>query len=156
MEPYGPAVLRVVCGVMFVAHGMQKLFGMFEGGGLSGTAAYFAALGLSPAYPLAVAVGLTEFVGGLMLVAGALTRYVTAALIAVMLGAIWSAHLSNGFFLNWANAPGRGHGVEYHMVIVAALLAIMLSGPGALSVDERRARSAEAYAYGRARLRGKL
>lgn len=156
MEPYGPAVLRVVCGVMFVAHGMQKLFGVFDGGGLSGTAAYFATLGLSPAYPLAVAVGLTEFVGGLMLVAGALTGYVTAALIAVMLGAIWSVHLSNGFFLNWANAPGRGHGVEYHMVTVAALLAVMLTGPGALSVDHRRARSAETYAAGRARLRYKL
>jgi putative oxidoreductase len=156
MEPYGPAVLRVVCGVMFVAHGMQKLFGMFDGGGLAGTAASFDSLGLSPGYPLAVAVGLTEFVGGLMLVAGALTRYVTVALIAVMLGAIWSLHLGNGFFLNWANIPGRGHGVEYDLVIVAALLAIMLSGPGALSVDYRRARSAEAYAYGRARLRNKL
>ena len=156
MEPYGPVVLRVVCGVMFVAHGMQKLFGMFDGGGLAGTAAYLDSLGLSPGYPLAVAVGLTEFVGGLMLVAGVLTRYVTVALIAVMLGAIWSLHLGNGFFLNWANTPGRGHGVEYDLVIVAALLAIMLSGPGALSVDYRRARSAEAYAYGRARLRNKL
>ena len=107
---------------MFVAHGMQKLFGMFGGGGLQERLP-ISPRSASPPHIPSRSRGVTEFVGGLMLVAGALTRYVTAALIAVMLGAIWSAHLSNGFFLNWANAPGRGHGVEYHIVIVAALLA---------------------------------
>lgn len=156
MESYGPAVLRVMIGLMFVAHGAQKLFGMWGGGGLSGTAAYFEVLGLAPGFPLAVAVGVTEFAGGLMLMAGALTRYVTIALLVVLVGAVWNVHLANGFFLNWGLVPGRGHGIEFHLVSAGALLCLVLAGPGALSVDERRARSAAADAAGRARLRGKL
>src|SRR5688572_8555253 len=156
MESYGPAVLRAIVGGVFVAHGMQKLFGAFGGGGLSGTAAYFESLGLSPGLPLAVTVGVVEFGGGLLLVAGALTRYASLALVLVMLGAIWNVHLANGFFMNWGMTPGRGHGVEFNLVIVGALLALALTGPGAFSIDHRRARSAEADAAGRARLRGKL
>jgi putative oxidoreductase len=60
MDHFGPTVLRVVVGATFVAHGAQKLFGSWGGGGLAGTAASFDSLGLSPGYPLAVAVGLTE------------------------------------------------------------------------------------------------
>jgi putative oxidoreductase len=156
MASYGPVVLRVALGLVFAAHGMQKLFGAFGGGGLAGTAAYFDSLGLSPGFPLAVAVGVTEFGGGLLLIAGALTPYASLALCAVMLGAIWKVHLAHGFFLNWAVAPGRGHGVEFNVVLLAALLCLALTGPGAFSVDHRRARSAEADALGRARLRGKL
>lgn len=157
MESYGPAVLRLMVGAMFVAHGMQKLFGMFGGAGLSGTAGYFESIGLAPGYPLAVAVGAIEFGGGLLLMAGALTRYAATALIAVMAGAIWNVHLANGFFLNWAITAGRGHGMEYGLVIVAALVCLILAGPGALSVDHSRLRSAESDAAGRARLlRGKL
>jgi putative oxidoreductase len=156
MESYGPAVLRAIVGGVFVAHGMQKLFGAFGGGGLSGTAAYFESLGLSPGFPLAVTVGVVEFGGGLLLVAGALTRYVSLAVVLVMLGAIWKVHLANGFFMNWGMTPGRGHGVEFNLVIVGALLSLALTGPGAFSIDHRRARSAEADAAGRARLRGKL
>jgi putative oxidoreductase len=155
MESYGPAVLRLMVGAMFVAHGMQKLFGALGGGGLNGTAASFEAIGLSPGFPLAVVVGVTEFGGGLLLMAGALTRYVSVALIITMLGAMWNVHLAHGFFINWALTPGRGHGVEYNLVIIAALLCLTLSGPGAFSVDHTRVRSAEADARGRARLRGK-
>ena len=156
MESVGPVVLRVVMGVMFAAHGMQKLFGAFGGGGLGGTSAAFESLGLSPAYALATAVGIAEFGGGLLLIAGALTRYVSAALVIVMLGAIWKVHLANGFFLNWEMTPGRGHGVEYNLVIIAALLCLALTGPGEFSVDHWRARAAEGHAAARARLRGKL
>jgi putative oxidoreductase len=155
MEFYGPAILRVMVGAMFVGHGTQKLFGLFDGGGLAGTATYFDSIGLSPGFPLAVAVGVTEFGGGLMLMAGALTGYASVALIAVMLGAIWNVHLSNGFFMNWAVTPGRGHGIEYSLVVIAALLSLCLTGPGAHSIDHWRRRSAEAHAAGRARLRGK-
>jgi putative oxidoreductase len=155
MEFYGPAVLRVMVGAMFVGHGMQKLFGLFGGGGLPGTAAYFDSLGLSPGYPLAVAVGISEFGGGLLLMAGALTGVASIVLIMVMLGAIWNVHIANAFFMNWAMTPGRGHGVEYSLVIIASLVCILLTGPGALSIDHWRRRSAEANAAGRARLRGK-
>ena len=156
MERYGLAVLRLVVGATFAAHGAQKLFGIWGGAGLAGTAAYFDSIGLSPGFPLAVAVGLTEFAGGLLLVIGALTRYASTALILTMIGAIWNLHLQNGFFLNWAITPGRGHGVEYNLVLVAALLCLAMSGPGVFSVEHRRARWAESDAAGRARLMRKL
>jgi len=156
MDRYGPAVLRLVVGATFIAHGAQKLFGVWGGSGLAGTAASFDGLGLSPGYPLAVAVALTETLGGLLIMAGALTQYAAAALIVTMLGAIWNVHLANGFFMNWALTPGQGHGVEYNVVLIAALVCLIFTGPGALSVEHRRARSAESYAAGRARLLRKL
>ena len=155
MERYGLAMLRLMVGVIFVAHGAQHLFGVWGGPGLTGTAASFDSIGLSPGFPLAVAVGVIEFGGGLLLMAGALTPYVGVALIVVMLGAMWKVHLANGFFINWAMTPGVGHGVEYNLMLIAALLCLTLTGPGALSIDHRRERWAESHAAGRARLRGK-
>jgi putative oxidoreductase len=153
MQPYGPAVLRVAIGAVFVAHGGQKLFGIWGGGGLAATSSFFEQLGLTPSYPLAIIVGLVEFAGGLMLIAGAATLYVALALAVNMVVATWKVHLANGFFLNWNMVPGQGHGYEFNLALLGALVSLMLTGPGALSVDGRRARSAEAEAYGRARLR---
>lgn len=153
MHAYGLAVLRLTLAAIFVAHGAQKLFGLWGGAGLAGTAARFEQLGLAPGDPLAILVGGIEFGAGLMLGVGALTLVASAALAATVGVAIWKVHAVNGFFLNWANTPGQGHGYEYSLLIVGALVALMLGGPGALSVDGRRARSAEAEAAGRARLR---
>ena len=152
MQPYGPAVLRLVVGAVFVAHGAQKLFGLWGGGGVAGTAAFFAQLGLTPAYSLAVAVAIVEFGGGLLLIAGALTFFVALALALDMAVATWKVHLANGFFINWALAPGRGHGYEFNLTLIGALTALMLTGPGVFSIDGWRARSAESEAYGRARV----
>jgi putative oxidoreductase len=145
MQPYGPAVLRLVIGAIFVAHGAQKLFGIWGGGGIEGTTAFFTQLGLGPAMPLAILVGVVEFAGGLMLVGGALTLVACAALAIDMLVAIFTVHLAGGFFL-----PA---GYEFNLALVGALVSLMLTGPGALSIDGQRARSAEAEAAGRARLR---
>lgn len=145
MQPYGPAVLRLAIGLVFVAHGAQKLFGIWGGGGLSETAGFLAQLGLTPAYPLAVLVGLMEFGGGLLLLLGALTLYASLGLVVTMLVAIWRVHLPAGFFLP--------NGYEFNFALIGALVSLMLTGPGALSIDGQRARSAEAEAYGRARLR---
>jgi putative oxidoreductase len=153
MQPYGPAILRLAVGAVFIGHGAQKLFGVWGGGGPAGTAAFFSQLGLSPAYPLALLVGSVELLGGVLLVLGAFT-VLTALALAIKMGvALWKAHLQSGFFLNWGMTPGQGQGYEFHLVIIAALAALMLTGAGAFSVDGRRARSAEAEAYGRARLR---
>jgi uncharacterized membrane protein YphA (DoxX/SURF4 family) len=62
-------------------------------------------------------------------------------------------HFRNGFFLNWTLTPGRGHGMEYNLVLIGALLCLMLTGPGALSVDELQSHSAASRAAGRARAR---
>lgn len=153
MHAMGPTVLRAAVGTVFVAHGAQKLFGVWGGGGPSGTAAFFAQLGLGPAYPLALFIGLIELLGGLFLIAGAFTMVSAALLAANMLVAVWKVHVANGFFLNWTNAPGQGHGYEFNLVLLAALAALMLSGPGALSVDGHRLRSAESLAAGKARVK---
>ena len=145
MQPYGPAVLRLVIGVIFFAHGAQKLFGVWGGGGIEGTTAFFTQLGLSPAMPLAIIVGVVEFAGGLLLSGGALTPFACLALTINMLVAVWKVHLAGGFFL-----PA---GYEFNLALMAALVSLMLTGPGALSIDGQRARSAEAEAAGRARLR---
>lgn len=153
MQPYGPAVLRLSIGSVFLAHGAQKLFGVWGGGGLGGTASFFAQLGLTPALLLAVLVGCLELAGGLLLAAGAFTRIAALVLTVDMAVAVWKVHLVNGFFLNWNMVPGRGHGVEFNLALAGALVALALTGPGALSVDGWRARSAETRAYGRARIR---
>ena len=150
---YGPAVLRLALGAVFTAHGGQKLFGLWGGGGLSGTAAYFAQLGLEPSFALAVISGSIEFFGGLLLIAGAFTFVVSLLLAIQMLVAIWKAHLASGFFINWALTPGIGHGYEFNLTLIAALICLMLTGAGALSFDGRRASHAAAAAAGRARLR---
>jgi putative oxidoreductase len=151
----GPTVLRLALGVVFFGHGAQKLFGVWGGDGPTGTAAFFNQLGLTPAYPLALLVGIVELVGGLFLIAGLFTVPITAVLILTMAVAIWKVHFANGFFLNWKNAPGVGHGFEYNLVLIAGLVALMFTGPGALSFDSRRLQSAETEAAGRARLRAK-
>jgi putative oxidoreductase len=153
MQAYGPAVLRLAVGAVFVAHGTQKLFGVWGGGGLSGTAASIGQLGLAPTFPLALLVGVVEFFGGLLLILGALTLFAAAALALEMVVAIWKIHGTNGFFLNSSISSSQGYGFEYNLVLIGALISLMLTGAGAFSVDGRRARSAEARAYGRARLR---
>jgi len=153
LAAFGPAVLRLAVGAIFVAHGAQKLFGLWGGGGPNGTAAFFAQLGLTPAFPLAIFVGLVELFGGLLLLAGAFTAIVAAVLTINMLVAAWTVHVPNGFFLNWTMTPGQGHGYEFNLVLIGALVSLMFSGPGALSFDSHRASAAETEALGRARMR---
>jgi putative oxidoreductase len=153
MRGWGTALLRLAVGAVFVAHGGQKLFSIWGGAGLSGTAGYFESLGLTPGYPLAVLAGLAEFGGGILLLLGALTLWVSLALIIEMGVAVWAVHLPHGFFINWGLQEGLGHGYQFNLVLIAALLCLMIEGPGAVSVDGYRARSAEAEAAGRARLR---
>ena len=151
MRPYGPAALRLCVGAVFLAHGAQKLIGVWGGPGLSGTSALLAQFGLPTgyAYPAAIVLGAIELIGGGLLVLGGLTRTV-ALLLAIDLGIfVWKVHYLNGFFLN---SP-RGQGVEYSLVLIGALLCLMLGGPGAFSVDEWRNSSAEALRAGRARAR---
>jgi putative oxidoreductase len=98
-------------------------------------------------------VALIEFGGGILLLFGALTRWAALALAIAMGVAIWKVHLRHGFFLNWTIAPGQGHGYEFNVVLIGALACLALTGPGAVSIDGWRARSAETEAAGRARLR---
>ena len=149
MRPYGPATLRLCVGAVFVAHGLQKLFGMWGGQGIEGTTNMLASWGLNPAHPLAIAVGIAELGGGALLIVGGMTRWV-ALLLAIEVGvAVWKVNYLNGFFLTSAGGPG----VEYRLVVIGALLCLMLGGPGAFSIDEWRNSSAESMRAGRARAR---
>ncbi len=149
----GPAILRLAVSAVFIGHGAQKLFGLWGGGGLAATSDFLASLGLGPAGPLALVFGVVELAGGLLLLAGAYTRWVAPLLAIDLVAVAWKAYLFNGFFLNWTLTPGAGHGFEYHLVLVAALVCLMFTGPGAFSVDAYRRRSAEAAAAGLARIR---
>jgi putative oxidoreductase len=149
MSPYGPAALRLCVGTVFLAHGAQKLFGVWDGPGLDGTAAFLASHGLTPSYPLAVLTAVGQFAGGVLLILGGLTRWVALGLTLDMALAVWKLHHQNGFFA----MSSRGPGVEFYLVLGGALLCLALTGPGALSVDEWRNSSAEAQRAGRARAR---
>ncbi len=161
MVGLGLLVLRLVLAVVFIAHGGNKIFGLFGGagigpGGLSTTAAFFGTIGLNPPFVLAVVDAVLEFAGGILLVAGFLTRWVSIALAISMGVAIWKVHYQFGFFLNWMGAADRGQGMEYSIVLIAALACLALSGGGDLSIDGLNQRSAARDAAGRARLRGKI
>lgn len=154
MAGWGIAILRIAVGMIFVAHGAQKLFGLFGGPGLSGTSEYFTALGLSPAYPLALVWALIEFGCGVLVLLGAWTRWAAIPLAIGMAVAIWKAHLVNGFFINWSLTAGVGHGYEFNLVLIAACACLSLTGAGELSIDQLLDRNAESAYAGRQRIRG--
>jgi putative oxidoreductase len=119
----GLAVIRVIVGSVFLAHGAQKLFVY----GLGGVTGAFAGMGIPLAGVVGPAVAFLEFLGGLALVLGLFTRIAGLGLAAVMLGAIFTVHLAGGFF-----AP---EGVEFVLTLFAAALALALTGPGGFSLD---------------------
>ena len=127
-------IVRVTLGGIFFAHGAQKVFGWFGGGGLKGTIGYFQkSLGIPPA--LTVLAALTECFGGLAVVIGFLARPAALGLIIVMLVAIAKVHCAHGFFLNWSLQPGKGHGYEMNLALIGLALAVLARGAGALSID---------------------
>jgi putative oxidoreductase len=127
-------IVRVVLGVIFLAHGAQKVCGCFGGPGLRGVIGYFrSALGV-PA-PLTVLAAFTEFLGGLAMIVGFLARPAAAGLVLVMLVAIVKVHWRNGFFINWNLEPGKGHGFEMNLALIGMALAVLVGGAGYLSID---------------------
>ncbi len=128
----GPLALRIPVGMIFTAHGAQKLFGWFGGYGLEGTGQFFASIGLNPGVLMALLAGGAEFFGGLALVLGLLVRPAAASLSFAMLVAIFAVHFSKGFFLD------KG-GYEYALALFAASLSLLMSGGGRFAADALRA-----------------
>lgn len=133
-------VLRVLLAVVFFPHGAQKLLGLFGGGGLHGTLALFARMGF-PAF-LGWLVIATEFFGPLALLFGFLTRVAALAIGVDMLMAVLLVHIHIGFFMNWTGRQ-KGEGFEFHLLALAIVIALLVRGAGALSVDRLIARRAE-------------
>ena len=124
--------LRVVLGVVFFAHGAQKMLGWFGGYGFHGTMGAFTHMGM--AAPVALLVICAEFFGALGLIAGLLTRIAALGIAGLMIGAIFMVHLQNGFFMNWFGTQ-KGEGIEYHLLVLAMAAALLLRGAGAFSLD---------------------
>jgi putative oxidoreductase len=126
-------ILRVVLGLVFFAHGAQKMLGWFGGFGFSATMAAFTGLMHIPA-PLAFLAIVAEFFGGLGLMLGFLTRIAAFGIGMNMLVAIATVHGAFGFFMNWTGSQ-KGEGFEYHLLVLAIVAFLMIRGAGALSVD---------------------
>ncbi len=120
--------LRVGAGVIFVAHGAQKLFGWFGGYGLEGTAGWMTSIGLEPGLLMATLAGGAEFIGGLLLIVGLLVRPAAFMLAVTMVVAIVSVHLPNGLFL-------ANDGYEFGLALLAVSIGLMFRGAGSLSAD---------------------
>jgi len=121
--PYGLTLIRVIVGIVFLAHGYQKLFTV----GIGGIAAGMGQIGLPLPYVSATLLSLTEFLGGLALILGLGTRLAAAPLAFAMLVATTVAHGAGGFFLPT--------GFEYALTLLTLNLALILTGPGAFALD---------------------
>lgn len=125
-------ILRLVLGVVFFAHGAQKMLGWFGGYGFHATVGFFTHIGMPAA--LAFLIIVTEFFSGLGLIAGFLTRIAALGVSGLMVGAIFMVHLQNGFFMNWMGSQ-KGEGYEFHLLALAIAAALLLRGAGPYSVD---------------------
>jgi putative oxidoreductase len=124
----GLLLIRLVIGGTLAAHGAQKLFGWFGGFGIAGTGGWLESMGFRSGKLQAAVSGLSEFGGGLLLAAGLLTPLGAAAIAGVMIVAIVSVHISNGFF----NGSG---GYEFNLVLAVGAVALAFTGPGQYSFD---------------------
>ncbi len=126
-------ILRVTLGLVMFPHGAQKLLGWFGGFGFDGTMGFFTQkMGLPWIIALLIIIG--ESFGSLGLLAGFLTRFGSASLAVIMLGAITMVHLPHGFFMNWGGQQ-QGEGYEYHLLVIGIAAALLVTGGGRWSVD---------------------
>jgi putative oxidoreductase len=130
-EDVGMLLVRLALGIVIFPHGAQKLLGWFGGQGFSATMQ-----GMGQMLPSAIVflVIVIEFFGSLGLIVGLLGRVAALGVLAVMLGAMFTVHLPNGFFMNWSGQQA-GEGYEYHILAAGMALAILIRGSGSLSVD---------------------
>lgn len=125
----GVLPLRLIAGIIFVAHGGQKLFAWFGGYGLGGTGQWMESIGLSPGYLMALMAGSAEFFGGILLIIGFLTRPTALILAITMLVAISTVHINNGLFMS-------DNGYEFGLSLIAITLALFIQGGGKYSIDK--------------------
>lgn len=126
-------ILRITLGGILLPHGAQKLFGWFGGNGFSATMEYFTR-SMNLPWIIALLIILLEFFGSLALILGFASRVWALGLMIVMIGAIFTTNIKNGFFMNWfGNQSGEGY--EYHLLIIGMCITIMILGSGKLAVD---------------------
>ncbi len=124
---------RIVLGIIFFAHGAQKVFGWYGGAGLRKTLHHLTeSLGLP--WIMALAAVAAEFIGGVALILGLFGRISALSIVITMLAAIFMVHGKFGLFLNWFG-DRKGHGIEYHLLAIALAIVIIAQGSGACSLD---------------------
>ena len=126
-------LLRVALGFIFFVHGSQLVFGWFGGYGLSGSISAFTEKMAIPAFLAYLAV-FSQFLGGLALIFGFMTRIAALAIAVDMIVAIFLVHLPNGLFVNWYGSQ-KGEGFEFHLLATAIALTLVIAGGGILSID---------------------
>ena len=124
---------RVILGCVMLPHGAQKLFGWFGGFGFTNTMTYFTQTAGLP-WIIAFLIIMGESLGSLGLIVGFFTRLSALGLICIMVGAITTVHIPNGFFMNWFSKQA-GEGFEYHLLVIGMSIPLLISGGGKYSVD---------------------
>jgi putative oxidoreductase len=127
-------IIRLFLGIVIFPHGAQKLLGWFGGYGFNGTMGFLTG-GAHLPYILALLVILIEFFGALLLIVGFATRIAAFAMLVNFLGILFKAHINNGFFMNWASAPNKPEGFEFHLLVIGISLALLIVGGGRASID---------------------
>lgn len=122
--------LRLIAGIIFTAHGAQKLFAWFGGYGLEGTGQWMESIGLVPGFLMALLAGSAEFFGGILLIIGLLVRPTSIVLAITMLVAIFSVHIDNGLFM-------ANNGYEFGLALLAISLSLAIQGSGKFSLDNQ-------------------
>ena len=129
---YAALFLRLALGIMIFPHGAQKVLGWFEGPGFSGTVETFGQMGM-PAF-MVILIMAGEFLGGVALIVGFLTRIAAAGVGIIMIGALAMVHAQFGFFMNWFGQK-QGEGFEFHILALGIALALIILGGGRFSLD---------------------
>jgi putative oxidoreductase len=127
------ALLRLILGIVFFAHGAQKMLGWFGGYGFSGTMNFFTGMLHIPSFLAFLAIA-AEFFGSLGLILGFLSRIAALGIMANMIVAVAMVHRHIGFFMNWYGTQ-KGEGYEFHLLVIVICIVILVRGAGAFSVD---------------------
>ena len=132
-ESNATTIIRIVLGVILFPHGAQKMLGWFGGYGFDGTMSFLTGTAGLP-WIMAFLVIAIEFFGAISLIVGFATRIVAVGIISLFAGIVFTSHLQNGFFMNWAGNL-KGEGYEYHLLIIGMAIALLVSGGGKWSID---------------------
>ncbi|MFI5323044.1 MAG: DoxX family protein [Thermodesulfobacteriota bacterium] len=128
----GAFIARIALGIVILPHGLQKLLGLFSGPGFSGTVEFFVSSGLPTFIAILIIIG--ESFGALGLILGFFSRLAALGITIIMIGAVVTVHLHNGFFMNWTGTQA-GEGFEFHLLAIGLGLIVLFKGGGIWSVD---------------------
>lgn len=130
---FGLLILRLSLGAVFFAHGAQKVLGWWGGRGMDGFIAGVTQMGF-PGW-MGYLAAYTEFLGGIAIIIGLLTRVASLGIVSTMVVAIWKVHGVHGFFLNGLCLPDKGQGYEYALTLLCMALCLVFTGAGKISID---------------------